>query len=77
MADLTDLIRALQGDETQVRFAERIGIDQPELSKLLRRERRPTRRTILGLLRAFPDRSDEITAALRAEANAPTPAHAA
>jgi transcriptional regulator with XRE-family HTH domain len=63
-----DLLRDLMGDDTQVQFARRVGIDQPELSKLLRGERRPARRLIVGLLRAFPDRKDDIVAALTAEA---------
>lgn len=64
---MIDLLRDLMGDESQVRFARRLGVDQPELSKLLRGERRPARRVIVGLLRAFPERRDEIVAALTAE----------
>lgn len=64
---MIELLRELQGDESQVQFARRLGIDQPELSKILRGERRPARRTIVGLLRAFPARRDEIIAALMAE----------
>lgn len=71
---MIDLLRELQGDETQVQFARRLGIDQPELSKLLRGERRPARRLILGLLRAFPKRRAEIVAALTRDSDDPTDA---
>lgn len=64
---MIDLLRELQGRETQTQFARRLGIDQPELSKLLRGERRAARRLIVGLLRAFPERRDEIVAAVTAE----------
>lgn len=69
---MIELLRDLMADESQVQFARRIGIDQPELSKLLRGERRPARRTIVGLLRAFPKRRNEIIAALMADARANT-----
>lgn len=68
MGELTELIRRLKGDETQVRFAERLGVEQGEVSKLVNGDRRPGRRAIIGLLRAFPQHRDEIIAALTAEA---------
>jgi len=73
-----DVLRRLQGDDSQVKFARRLGIDQPELSRLLRGEReQPTRRTIVGLLRAFPDHRDEIVAALMNEGSQKTDANVA
>jgi hypothetical protein len=79
---LTDIVRELQGDESQVRFSARVGIEQSELSRFLRGGRRAGRGMIIGLLRAFPERQLEIIAALMAEGgeangNGSTPSAAA
>ena len=63
------LLRDLRGADSQVAFARRLGIDQPEVSKLFRGERRVARRTIIALLRAYPDRRADIIAALMEEAS--------
>lgn len=61
---LVPLVRELQGSETQTQFAARIGLHQSELSRFLRRELSPTRRIIVGLLQAYPERRDQIIEAL-------------
>lgn len=66
---MIELLRDLRGTDSQVEFARRLQIDQPEVSKLFRGERRPARRVIIALLREFPDRRADIIAALIAEAS--------
>lgn len=66
MGTFVALIRELRGTESQAVFAARLGIDQGEVSRLLAGTRRPARRTIVGLLRAFPERRAEVVDALLA-----------
>lgn len=57
---LVELMRELQGDESQERFAARIGVHQTMVSAIYRGEKRPGLRVVAGLLRAFPERASEI-----------------
>jgi len=61
---LVDLVRELQGSDSQVRFAARLGMEQSELSRFLRGGRRGGRALIEGLLREFPEQRDAIVTAL-------------
>lgn len=72
--DLVDIARELQGGERQVQFAARLGTNQSELSRFLRRRRNAPPQLVAGLLRLFPERRDEIVEAWTAER---TPAQAA
>lgn len=57
---LIELMRQLQGEQSQEAFAERLGVHQTMVSAVYRGDRRPGRRVVAGLLRAFPERADEI-----------------
>lgn len=57
---LIELMRQLQGDESQEQFAARIGVHQTTVSLIYRGERQPGRRVVIRLMRAFPERADEI-----------------
>jgi len=59
---LAELMRQLQGDESQEQFAERIGVHQTLISKIYAGEVRPGAKVVLGLERAYPGRADEIKA---------------
>lgn len=63
------LIREFQGDRTQTEYAALLGIDQSTLSLILAGKRGPNV-ALVGLLRAFPDRANEIAAALITPAEA-------
>ena len=60
--EFIDLMRELQGGESQEAFAARIGIAQTAVSAIYRGARTPGAKVLRGLVRAFPDRSAEIAA---------------
>jgi transcriptional regulator with XRE-family HTH domain len=57
------LIEELKGSRTQVEFAALLGIRQSTLSLILAGKRNPNI-ALVGLMRAFPHRANEIAAAL-------------
>jgi len=57
---LVDLMKELQGEQTQEEFAALIGATQAMVSAILLGKRGIGRKTVQGLMRAFPERSDEI-----------------
>mgnify|MGYP000934973357 CR=1 FL=1 len=59
---LTELMRELQGAESQEAFARRIGVAQTLISKIYRGERDPGIKVARGLAKAFPERIDDIQA---------------
>jgi hypothetical protein len=61
---LIALVRDLQGTDSQMDFASRLGMDQGDLSRFLSGRKRAGRNMIVGLLREFPDRRDEIVEAV-------------
>lgn len=67
MSQLVGTVQQLQGSESQVQFASRLGIDQSELSRFLRGERGLTRKMAAALLRAYPDLTTQIVAELTGE----------
>ena len=62
-SSITELIRSLQGDLNQGEYAEKLGISRPFLNLILNGRREPGILAMRGLLRAFPDRRDEIVEA--------------
>lgn len=59
-----DTLRALRGKESQRAFALRLGVTQPQIHRQETGIGGPTAPVIAGLLRVFPERHAEITAAL-------------
>lgn len=59
--EFTDLMRQLQGDESQEEFAARIGVTQTAVSAIYRGARAPGAKVLRGLVQAFPNSADEIT----------------
>jgi len=57
-----EFLRELQGSMTQTEFANHLGISQPMLSMVLAGQRPGGKSLIRGLLRAYPNRRDEIIA---------------
>jgi predicted transcriptional regulator len=57
---LVDLMKELQGEQTQEEFAALIGATQAMVSAILLGKRGIGRKTVQGLMRAFPERSDVI-----------------
>jgi transcriptional regulator with XRE-family HTH domain len=58
--ELRELLRDLKGQDTQMEFAAKVGINQSTVSKLLLGKRIGGRAVIAALLRAYPERHDEI-----------------
>lgn len=57
-----ELMQTLQGDATQEEFAAMLGITQTAVSAIYRGARDPGVKVLRGLVQAFPERSEEITA---------------
>jgi len=60
-----ELFAELMWLRTQKEFADLLGISQRMVSVLLTGERNPGYQTIRGLVKAFPEREQEIWAAFR------------
>lgn len=67
---LAELVRSLRGAESQARFADRLGVDQSDVSRFLRGRRGAGTEFIYGLFRAFPQRGTDIADALLADESA-------
>ena len=63
-----ELLKQLQGDMGQVKFAAMLGIQQSYLSMIYHGGREPGPKVLKGLLRAFPERRGEILAVFYREA---------
>jgi len=61
--EFSDLFRELMGNQTGTQFAATIGIERRQVCYLLAGRRNPGYRTIDGLVRAFPERREDILAA--------------
>jgi hypothetical protein len=59
---LVELMQELQGGDSQERFARRIGVTQRLISAIYSGERRPGGKVAGGLVRAYPERAEEIKA---------------
>ncbi|MGI6376460.1 MAG: helix-turn-helix domain-containing protein [Anaerolineae bacterium] len=59
---LIELMRELQGEDSQEAFAARIGVHQTMVSQIYNGAVRPGRRVVTGLARAYPERAEEIKA---------------
>ena len=57
-----DLMRELQGGDSQERFARRIGVAQRTISAIYCRQRRPGEKVLRGMARAYPERASELQA---------------
>jgi transcriptional regulator with XRE-family HTH domain len=55
-----DLLNDLKGAMSQIEFAELLGVSQPTICAILRGRRGIGKKTLKGLLRAFPDRKQDI-----------------
>ena len=55
-----DLFRSVQGTMNGKEFAEMLGISNSMMNDILRAKRRPGRKVMGGLIRAFPERRTEI-----------------
>lgn len=75
--DLVDALKARMGDETQVAFAARLGIDQSMLSKVLDRKANIGAKVAGAILRVYPDLRDSVVETLARNAGDPTTASAA
>ena len=62
--DLVDALRTKMGDESQVAFSARLGIDQSMLSKVLARQTGVGPKVAGAILRQFPDLKEAVLAAL-------------
>jgi transcriptional regulator with XRE-family HTH domain len=60
--EFTELMRELQGGESQEGFAARIGVTQTAVSAIYRGARVAGAKVLRGLVQAFPERSTEIMA---------------
>lgn len=59
---LIELMRELQGEDSQEQFAARIGVHQSMVSQIYSGIKLPGRRVVTGLARAYPERAEEIKA---------------
>ena len=64
---LVDLMKELQAEKSQTRFAGEIGISQRMLSMIYIGRRRAGLRVVTGLVWRFPERRDEIIASFFAD----------
>lgn len=55
-----ELLRELQGERTQQELAAMLGISQPLLSMVLSGQRSVGKTMLAGLIKLFPDRSEEL-----------------
>lgn len=60
--EFIELMRQLQGGESQEGFAAHIGITQTAVSAIYRGARTPGAKVLRGMVQAFPERSGEIVA---------------
>src|SRR5437588_4546 len=61
--DMTDLLRTLQGETTDVEFALQIGVPRSTYTMVKHGRRYASEKLVAGLLRTFADHSEEIVAA--------------
>lgn len=68
-----ELIRELKGADTQAEFAAKIGVNQSTVSKLLKGKRVGGRAVLTGLLKAYPERADDLLTVFFAASRAKRP----